>query len=146
MLHRLVLYVYYVKFLMFGNSILLICRQHFLQCPQGLLTKHFEKLVQCDKRLYILSQQPEILLDSPHFDTRSAALKNNPNNLKDHGLHQLIGKGSATSCFQDMGSPHSSLSPSFEIEHKDSPGISLDSLPREAPSPSSGTIRTWLWF
>nr|KJB23596.1 hypothetical protein B456_004G106800 [Gossypium raimondii] len=32
-----------------------IHRQHFLQCPQGLLNKHFEKLVQCDMRLNCLT-------------------------------------------------------------------------------------------
>uniref|UniRef100_A0A803P0F0 TRF2/HOY1 PH-like domain-containing protein n=1 Tax=Cannabis sativa TaxID=3483 RepID=A0A803P0F0_CANSA len=47
-----------------------IHRQHFLQCPQGLLGKHFEKLIQCDPRLNCLSQQPEIVLESPYFETR----------------------------------------------------------------------------
>ncbi|KAK9715863.1 hypothetical protein RND81_06G195000 [Saponaria officinalis] len=42
-------------------------RQHFLQFPQGTLQKHFEKLMQCDPRLRYLSQQPEIVLDSPYF-------------------------------------------------------------------------------
>lgn len=129
------------------NSILWFCRQHFLQCAQGLLIKHFEKLIQCDTRLNFLSQQPEIMLDSPHFDARPSACED-PDNLKDHDLHQVNGKGSAKSCFQDMGSPHASLSPSFKIEHNDLPSISLDSLPREAPSPSSGIIKTWplFWF
>ncbi|CAL8133672.1 unnamed protein product [Prunus armeniaca] len=46
-------------------------RRHFLQCPQGLLFgKHFEKLIQCDPRLNFLSQQPEIVLESPFFDAR----------------------------------------------------------------------------
>ncbi|XP_062090016.1 uncharacterized protein LOC133796497 [Humulus lupulus] len=47
-----------------------IHRQHFLQCPQGLLGKHFEKLIQCDPRLNCLSQQPEIVLESPYFEPR----------------------------------------------------------------------------
>ncbi|CDP21216.1 unnamed protein product [Coffea canephora] len=29
---------------------------HFLSCPQGLLGKHFEKLIQCDPRLNFLSK------------------------------------------------------------------------------------------
>lgn len=45
-------------------------RQHFLQCPPGLLGKHFEKLIQCDPRLNFLSQQPEISIDSPFFESR----------------------------------------------------------------------------
>ncbi|MED6218941.1 hypothetical protein PIB30_031168 [Stylosanthes scabra] len=44
-------------------------RRHFLQCPQGLLGKHFEKLIQCDPRLNFLSQQEEIVLECPYFET-----------------------------------------------------------------------------
>jgi hypothetical protein len=48
-------------------------RQHFLQCPPGILNKHIEKLLQCDHRLFCLSQQPEMNLDSPlFFDTRQS--------------------------------------------------------------------------
>ncbi|XP_061347537.1 uncharacterized protein LOC133293038 [Gastrolobium bilobum] len=113
-------------------------RQHFLQCRQGLLTKHFEKLMQCNTHLNFLSQRPQMILNSPpRFDTQPAAFENS-DNPKYHDLHQVNGKGSATSCFQDIGSLHSSLSPSFKIENNDPPGITLDCLPLEAPSPSSG--------
>ncbi|KAL5146957.1 hypothetical protein HKD37_06G016722 [Glycine soja] len=111
-------------------------RLHFLQCPQGLLAKHFEKLIQCDMRLNFLSQQPEIILDSPHFDTQPSAFED-PDNPKDRDLLQVSGKGSSTSCFQDSGSPQASLLSSFKTEHNDPPGMMLDSLPRDAPSPSS---------
>ncbi|XP_022135015.1 uncharacterized protein LOC111007119 isoform X2 [Momordica charantia] len=47
-------------------------RQHFLQCPQRLLNKHFEKLVQCDSHLNFLSQQPEIVLGSPYFEPKAS--------------------------------------------------------------------------
>ncbi|XP_078433678.1 uncharacterized protein LOC144704968 [Wolffia australiana] len=51
-------------------------RKHFLRVPQGLLSKHFEKLIQCDARLNSLSRQPEIVLDSPYFDSsRSPVLE-----------------------------------------------------------------------
>lgn len=123
--------------LMSENLILWFCRLHFLQCPQGLLAKHFEKLIQCDMRLNFLSQQPEIILDSPHFDTQPSAFED-PDNPKDCDLLQVSGKGSSTSCFQDSGSPQASLSSSFKIEQSDPPGITLDSLPPDAPSPSSG--------
>lgn len=39
-------------------------------CPQGMLGKHFEKLMQCDPRLNFLSQEPEILLESPYFESK----------------------------------------------------------------------------
>ncbi|XP_054820195.1 uncharacterized protein LOC129319221 [Prosopis cineraria] len=106
-------------------------RQHFLQCPQGMLTKHFEKLIQCDVRLNFLSRQPEIILDSPHFDSRPCALED-PSNLKD--LDQF----SAAPCFQHRGSPHASQS-SFKIERNDYPVMTLDHQSQEAPSPSSGS-------
>lgn len=49
-----------------------IHRRHFLQCPQGLLGKHFEKLIQCDPRLNFLSQQEDLVLDSPYFEPGTA--------------------------------------------------------------------------
>ncbi|KAI4377270.1 hypothetical protein MLD38_014930 [Melastoma candidum] len=50
-------------------------RLHFLECPQGLLAKHFEKLIQCDMRLGFLSREPEVILDSPLFDTRPSVFE-----------------------------------------------------------------------
>ncbi|KAJ6393007.1 hypothetical protein OIU77_022477 [Salix suchowensis] len=46
--------------------------RHFLQCPQGFMGKHYEKLIQCDPRLNFLSQQLEIILESPYFAQREA--------------------------------------------------------------------------
>lgn len=115
----------------------MVCRLHFLQCPQGLLAKHFEKLIQCDMRLNFLSQQPEIILESPHFDPQPSAFED-PENSKDRDQLQVSGKGSSASCFQDSGSPVASLSSSLKIEHNDPPGITMDSLPQDAHSPSSG--------
>ncbi|KAJ4838844.1 hypothetical protein Tsubulata_033027 [Turnera subulata] len=50
-------------------------RRHFLQCQHGFLGKHFEKLIQCDPRLNYLSQQPEIVLESPYFEQRASAFR-----------------------------------------------------------------------
>ncbi|OVA17730.1 hypothetical protein BVC80_1835g106 [Macleaya cordata] len=47
-------------------------RRHFLQCPSELLSKDFEKLIQCDKHLNWLSQQPELVLESPYFETKGS--------------------------------------------------------------------------
>ncbi|KAI4344325.1 hypothetical protein L6164_011565 [Bauhinia variegata] len=108
-------------------------RQHFLQCPQGLLSKHFEKLIQCDMRLNFLSRQPEIVLDSPFFDAKSSALEDSDIS-RGHDLDQVNDKG-----FRDKGSPLASQSSSFMTEHNDPSGITLDARPREAPSSSSGS-------
>lgn len=43
-------------------------RRHYLECQQGFMNRHFEKLVRCDPRLYALSQQPVISLDNPLFE------------------------------------------------------------------------------
>ncbi|XP_042415550.1 uncharacterized protein LOC122004781 [Zingiber officinale] len=42
--------------------------RHLLQCPQTSLSKNFEKLINCDPHLKLLSQQPDIILESPYFD------------------------------------------------------------------------------
>ena len=117
-------------------------RQHFLQCPQGFLNKHFEKLIQCDMRLNCLSRQPEIILDSPYFESRSLVFED-PDELKgiDFGQGET-GKGSTNSGFQNIASPAAAQSSSLEIEKGDSAGITSENMSREAPSSSSGTIRS----
>lgn len=106
---------------------------HVLQCPKGLLAKHFEKLIHCDKRLKSLSQQRDIVLDSPHFDTKPSAAFWDPNNPKGHDhQHQVSGKESTSSSFQDIGSPKASFSSC----------MTLNSLPRDVTSANSGTVKT----
>jgi len=48
-----------------------VYRRHFVQCAEGLLGKHFEKLMQCDPRLNFLSQQPAVVLDNPYFESKN---------------------------------------------------------------------------
>ncbi|KAG6491460.1 hypothetical protein ZIOFF_052811 [Zingiber officinale] len=52
----------------FTNGQAHIHRRHLLQCPQTSLSKNFEKLINCDPHLKLLSQQPDIILESPYFD------------------------------------------------------------------------------
>ncbi|KAG6491448.1 hypothetical protein ZIOFF_052799 [Zingiber officinale] len=52
----------------FTNDQAHIHRRHLLQCPQASLSKNFEKLINCDPHLKLLSQQPDIILESPYFD------------------------------------------------------------------------------
>lgn len=114
-------------------------RQHFLQCPQGLLNKHFEKLIQCDTRLCFLSRQPEIVLESPCFEPRSSAFEDPES--KDHGFDPLgNGNGSSVSGFQDVASPSASQSSSLKIDQQDTASMALEHQSREAPSPSSGIM------
>ncbi|KAK1268734.1 hypothetical protein QJS04_geneDACA013638 [Acorus gramineus] len=73
-------------------------RRHLLQCPQVLLKKHFEKLIQCDTRLNLLSQQPEVVLKSPYFEPKCSALVE-PNDSK---CNEFVMKGELVSTFRDF--------------------------------------------
>ncbi|KAJ8644373.1 hypothetical protein MRB53_006121 [Persea americana] len=46
-----------------------LCRRHYLQFPEGTLDKHYLKLLQCDQRLYMLSQRPFPSLGTPYFSS-----------------------------------------------------------------------------
>ncbi|KAJ4969285.1 hypothetical protein NE237_015986 [Protea cynaroides] len=46
-----------------------IYRWHYVQFPEGTLEKHYEKLLQCDDRLFMLSKKPFPTLNSPYFFT-----------------------------------------------------------------------------
>ncbi|KAL3538265.1 hypothetical protein ACH5RR_001631 [Cinchona calisaya] len=46
----------------------LICRRHYVRFLPGALDKHYEKLLQCDQRLQLLSQRPFPSQRSPYFD------------------------------------------------------------------------------
>ncbi|KAJ4754986.1 ATP-dependent DNA helicase [Rhynchospora pubera] len=50
-------------------------RRHYLECPQGLMSRHFEKLVRCDPRLSSLSQQPSINLENPFFEHKPSVFE-----------------------------------------------------------------------
>jgi hypothetical protein len=54
-----------------------------------LLSKNFEKLIQCDRRLYELNQQPDFILETPHFEPRRSIFEN-PNESKEcNGFNNL---------------------------------------------------------
>ncbi|XP_043695895.1 uncharacterized protein LOC122646411 isoform X2 [Telopea speciosissima] len=114
-------------------------RRHFVQCPQGLLSKHFEKLIQCDPRLNLLSQQPEISLDSPVFETRGSVFED-PDESKCQGFDPLnseyVGPFPG---FQDQPSPSASQSSTSKSELLDPVGRvpAPDHVSLETPSPSS---------
>jgi len=101
-------------------------RQHFLQCAQGIMNKHFEKLVQCDHRLFHLSRQPEIAIDSPYFDARQSIFED-PSESKGHPFGNLnLSTGPSISGTQNLASPVGAQSSSEHMY-----------LSHEAPSPSS---------
>ncbi|KAJ8750639.1 hypothetical protein K2173_015820 [Erythroxylum novogranatense] len=111
----------------FTNGQASIHRHHFLQCQQGLLNKHFEKLIQCDMRLNFLSRQAEKVLDSPYFDQQPDESKN------------IVETGIGTSILgvQGLPSPSGAHSSSLENEMGDLTSATIELASREAPSPSS---------
>ncbi|KAG9455930.1 hypothetical protein H6P81_000438 [Aristolochia fimbriata] len=113
-----------------------IHRRHFLQCPMGLLNKHFEKLVQCDPRLNLLSQQPEIILENPYFETRGSVFEE-PDESKCHAFDHLKNEYVSTfSGFHDASSPSLAQSSPSVTEIRDS--VTRAPEPSKgAPSPSS---------
>ncbi|KAI3463489.1 hypothetical protein Pfo_020152 [Paulownia fortunei] len=111
-----------------------IHRQHYLECPQGMLGKHFEKLTQCDPRLNFLSQQGEIALDSPYFEPRICVFDDQNENNNNFDLNR---EGSPSFfSLQDTASPSGPQSSSSKND-LDSLGRHSGSYPRETPSPSS---------
>ncbi|XP_058067772.1 uncharacterized protein LOC131217060 isoform X2 [Magnolia sinica] len=116
-----------------------IQRRHFLQCPQGLLSKHFDKLIQCDPRLNMLSQQPEIIVDNPYFESRVSVFEDQDES-KSHGFDHLKSEYVSTfSGFQDAAaSPSAAQSSSSLNELRDPVGRRApEAESRGSPSPSS---------
>ncbi|KAF7135280.1 hypothetical protein RHSIM_Rhsim08G0203000 [Rhododendron simsii] len=112
-----------------------INRRHFLQCPQGLLGKHFEKLMQCDPRLNFLSQQGEIVLESPYFEPRVSVFDDTdePN----HGIDSNGEEGQNYLDLRDAASPSGGLSSPLSDDRQDLLGRPAERFPHETPSPSS---------
>ena len=117
-----------------GGVFVICCRQHFLQCPPGLLGKHFEKLIHCDPRLNFLSKQPEILLESPYFESRISGF----DGLDDAGHSIELKSEEVPTIFrlQDQSSPSTVQSPSC-FNEQDFGIRASDNFCQGTPSPSS---------
>ncbi|KAJ4880560.1 Uncharacterized protein Rs2_37615 [Raphanus sativus] len=95
-------------------------RRHFLQCAEGVMNKHLEKLVQCDHRLLYLSHEPEIIMDSPYFE--------DPNESKGNPFENFnLSTGPSVSGTQNLAASPVGAQSSSEHMY----------LSHEAPSPSS---------
>ncbi|XP_071712357.1 uncharacterized protein [Rutidosis leptorrhynchoides] len=109
-------------------------RRHCLQCPQGLLGKHYEKLIQCDPRLNFLSQQAEVTLESPYFESRRSSVFDDP---KEYIEHKLSSEGPTNTTLDLLITTSSGGQSSSSIsEFLDPAGRPTEFL-RETPSPSS---------
>ncbi|XP_042396032.1 uncharacterized protein LOC121986232 [Zingiber officinale] len=121
----------------FTNGQASIHRRHLLQCSQTLLSKNFEKLIDCDPRLKLLSQQPETILESPYFDPQFSVYEDQD----DSNHFQDVIKdncGTTFSGFCEPGSPCATSSISNKTETRDSFGRTPDFDSQDTPSPCSG--------
>ncbi|KAF3787191.1 hypothetical protein EJ110_NYTH22259 [Nymphaea thermarum] len=114
-----------------------IHRRHFLQVPHGLLNKHFEKLIQCDPRLNLLSQREDIPVDSPYFDSRGSAFDDQEES-KCHGFDHMKNEYmSPFSGFQDSASTATAQTSGSKSEAMDPASRLHEPVSQETPSPSS---------
>ncbi|RZC00970.1 hypothetical protein D0Y65_016646 [Glycine soja] len=110
-----------------------INRRHFLQCPQGLLGKHFEKLIQCDPRLNYLSQQADLVLDSPYFEPGTTSIHDHIESSD--GFDRKSEERSGIFGLQDVESGSAVQSSSSKSEHN--LGKAVENVSQEITSPSS---------
>ncbi|CAA0814692.1 Unknown protein [Striga hermonthica] len=83
---------------------------HSLQCPPGVLNKHYEKLIQCDTRLSILSQLPELDVGSPYFEPEASVEENSEESIVAAQLSALKFEDkhfSGKNVFKEVTSPSS---------------------------------------
>ena len=112
-----------------------------MQCPQGLLGKHIEKLIQCDPRLNFLSRQPEIVLESPYFgDTVSVLKDTDDSKSHDFGLQREEDSSFSGLLDAPSSSPTKSQLSSSNIDPRDPVGGTMENFFLNNHSPSSGKI------
>ncbi|GLJ21102.1 hypothetical protein SUGI_0385690 [Cryptomeria japonica] len=122
-----------------------ICRRHILQFNQGILEKHFEKLIQCDHRLNLLSKEGIMTKDSPYFDSSDTIFQAQEEHncygvLQEHKSHLIphidhLNYLPPFSSLSDRATMVPMLVPKVESVEADS--RVLEAVPQERPSPSS---------
>nr|GEY71692.1 hypothetical protein [Tanacetum cinerariifolium] len=105
-------------------------RQHILQCAQGVLDKHYEKLIQSDTRLNFLSQQHDFVLNSPYFPPKPS--------IRDYDISGTSGFTIPEMYIANMGSPSTLQISSSNILDSSSLGLIHQDMSKEAYSSSSG--------
>ncbi|KAH9318797.1 hypothetical protein KI387_020566, partial [Taxus chinensis] len=119
-----------------------ICRRHILQFNQGILKKHYEKILQCDHRLNLLSKEGITTNDLSCFDSSAAAFQvqgecNCYGAVQEHKSY-LIPQIDHLKCIPPFSSCSDNGTPMVpKIESVDSDGCLLEAAPEETPSPSS---------
>ncbi|KAK4427611.1 hypothetical protein Salat_1530000 [Sesamum alatum] len=68
-----------------------IWRRHYVRFPPGILDKHYEKLLQCDQRLFALSREPFPSQESPYFDPTMFAISELSLSFNGYGSRYHLG-------------------------------------------------------
>ncbi|CAA2960591.1 Hypothetical predicted protein, partial [Olea europaea subsp. europaea] len=111
-------------------------RKHFLKCSPGMLNKNYEKLIQCDRCLYILSQQLEIVMDSPYFEAHASTFEN-PEESRGREFDQMVAaQGYSPSSFQDVELAATTQSPPLTSRQNPNPQRSCEQLKVSSLHPS----------
>lgn len=98
-----------------------------------MLSKHFEKLIQCDPRLCALSHEPDVLLDAPFSEPRCSVFEDHDES-KCHPFDKLKDPyGSVVQEFEDSALTCASTSTSAKNDIRDP----IDTGKIHSPSPGS---------
>jgi hypothetical protein len=103
------------------------------------MNKHMEKLVHCDPRLYSLSQQNDITLENPYFESRPSIFED-PEDMKcpkfEHGDNDQLG----TQRINALLSPHYTEG-STDAEARQEAGASA-----VLPGHFTNLGKSWSWY
>lgn len=94
----------------------------------------------CDPRLNMLSQQPEIGLDSPFFEPKASVFEDHDESKCHHFDNLTSDYVSTFVSFQDAQSPSAAQSSSCVTELKDPIGGGPEAVSHGTPSPNSGML------
>ncbi|KAK6151555.1 hypothetical protein DH2020_014190 [Rehmannia glutinosa] len=100
--------------------------------PPDALIKHYEKLIQCDTRLSILSRQPEIVMESRYFESEASVLENSEESKNDGCNHMPAAAQRSPSSVVESAATAQLSSSNFGLN-----ALASKQVSKEAPSPSS---------
>lgn len=143
---------YFISSGIFSNTCIVysfVPRCHYLQFPEGVLNRHYEKLVQCDPRLKALVDGT-LSGSSPHYDSSDSAFEG-------QSVLRPKSRSPLTRVFEGYNDqPHSPLSQYSPLQGRmSSSGVipemepemgSIDMHRNETSSPSSGNYSTLLFL
>ncbi|KAM7483555.1 hypothetical protein LguiB_008138 [Lonicera macranthoides] len=109
-------------------------RRHLMECPQGLLRSHFEKVTESDPCLFSLSQQAKKTSVPLYFEPIASGF-DDTNVSKGPHVCNIDWELSDFFDLDDAASPSGTQYSSSKNEHQDFLGMPLEHFSPEAPLP-----------